>query len=42
MTDTHVDRGGFALVVGVTVLRGQEHLIPVADAILATWRWLDP
>ncbi len=40
-TDTHLDHGGFAFVVGVTARRDRPDLAGVVDKVLATWRWLD-
>lgn len=41
VTDTHVDRGGWAFVIGVVADASDPHLLGVADAVLATWAWVD-
>ncbi len=41
VTDTHLDRAGFAFVVGVSSPHERAELAGVVDAVLATWRWLD-
>ncbi|WP_309135647.1 hypothetical protein [Cellulomonas sp.] len=40
VTDTHVDRDGWAFVVGVLRRAGQSDLDGLADAVLRTWQWL--
>lgn len=40
--DTHVDRGGWAYVIGVVAPPAQHaEVARLADAMLATWRWID-
>ncbi|MCC2312696.1 hypothetical protein [Cellulomonas xiejunii] len=39
VTDTHVDRDGWAFVVGVVRGEGDTSLDGLTDAVLATWRW---
>ena len=41
LTDTHVDRGGWAFVVGVLSHSWHARAVEAADGILATWQWLD-
>lgn len=41
LTDTHVDRDGWAFAVGVITPAEQPWLARVADAVLATWQWID-
>ena len=40
VTDTHLDRDGWAFVVGVLRADGDDGLDPLVDAVLATWQWL--
>ncbi len=39
VVDTHVDRDGWAFVVGVLQDRSRPRLDGVADVVLASWRW---
>ncbi|WP_456826343.1 hypothetical protein [Cellulomonas sp. P5_E12] len=41
LTDTHVDHGGWAFVVGVLSYSWHARAVEAADGILATWQWLD-
>jgi len=41
LTDTHLDRAGFAFVVGVFAPHEQRALAGVVDRVLETWQWLD-
>ena len=41
LTDTHVDRDGWAFVVGVLSADWHARSVEVLDRILGTWRWID-
>ncbi|MBO9556909.1 hypothetical protein [Cellulomonas sp.] len=42
VTDTHVDRDGWAFAVGVLRTADDTSVDGLADAVLASWRWLTP
>lgn len=43
VTDWHVDRDGYAYVVGLLrPVDGGDELVPVAERMLAGWEWLPP
>lgn len=42
LTDTHLDKDGWAFVVGVLSMRWHARAVDALDAILATWCWLEP
>ncbi|WP_146845904.1 hypothetical protein [Cellulomonas terrae] len=41
LTDTHVDRDGWAFVVGVVSYSWHERAVGALDAILSTWEWIE-
>ena len=41
LTDTHVDRDGWAFVVGVLSYSWHARAVEAHDAILATWQWIE-
>lgn len=43
LTDTHVDRDGWAFVIGVLSRSWHTRAVEALDSILATWEWIpDP
>jgi hypothetical protein len=40
LTDTHIDRDGWAFVIGVLSVAGHSRAVGALDGILQTWQWL--